>query len=114
MRVWRASLPLRSSQFLLGRSSRPGEDSQHFLFLHDDEVFAINLDFGAGILAEQDAVAVVNGQREGLALIVGAAFAGGDDFALLRLVFCRVGNDDAATSCRCLFHATDQNAVMEW
>src|SRR5712671_4261782 len=87
-----SSLLARSSEFLFRRRRRPSEDAQHFLFLHDDEVFAINLDFGAGILAEQDAVAVVNGEREGLALIVGAAFAGGDDFALLRLVFGRVGN----------------------
>jgi hypothetical protein len=54
-----------------------------------------------------------NGQREGLAFVVGAAFAGGDDFALLRLVFGAVGDDDAAASGGCFFDATDQNAVVK-
>ena len=55
-----------------------GQDAEDFFFFHDDEVFAINLDFGAGILAEQDAVAFLDCEREGLAFVVGAAFAGGD------------------------------------
>src|SRR5579872_3039429 len=82
----RAALALRSGQFLLGWGAGAGQDAEDFFFFHDDEVFAIDLDFGAGILAEQDAVAFFNRQREGLALVVGAAFTGGDDFALLGLV----------------------------
>ena len=64
--------------------------------LHDEEIFAINLDFGAGVLAEQDAVAFFHSEREHLAFIVGLALADGDDFAFLRFVFGGVGDDDAA------------------
>src|SRR3954451_10306639 len=78
----RTVLPLRAGEFLLGRGSGAGQDSQDFVFLHDDELFAINLDLRAGVLAEQDAVAFFDGQREGLAFVVSAALAGRDDFAL--------------------------------
>src|SRR5580700_8330279 len=105
------ALLLRAGEFFLGRGGGSGEDAEDFFFLHDDELFAINLDLGAGVLAKQDAVALVDGQRESLALIVGPAFAGGDDFAFLGLVLGRVGDDDAATGGRGFLHATDQNAV---
>jgi len=52
----------------LGRAGGAGEDAEDFFFLHDDELFAINLDLGAGVLAEQDAVALFDGQREGFCL----------------------------------------------
>jgi len=50
-----------AGEFLLGRAGGAGEHAQYFVFLHDDELFAINLDFGAGIFAEQDAVAFFYG-----------------------------------------------------
>src|SRR5215469_309137 len=103
---------LRSCQFLLGRGVGSAQDAEDFIFFHDDELFAVDLDLGAGVLAEQDAVAFFNGKWEGLAFVVGTAFAGGDDFALLRLVFGRVGNDDAAAGGGSFFHTTHQNAVM--
>src|SRR2546425_9533366 len=104
-------LPARSSSLSF---SRAGKDSQDFVFFHDQEIFAIELDFGAGILTEQHPVPVFYCQREHLAFIVRAALADGDDFALLRLVLGAIGNDDAATSRFSFFHATHQDAVMEW
>src|SRR5580698_3771708 len=109
-----ALLALRAGEFLLGRGSGACEDAEDFVFLHDDEVFAINLDLGTGILSEQDAVVVMNGQREGLAFIVGAAFSGGNYDTLLRLVFCAVRDNDAASSGGSFLHATDEDAVMQW
>src|ERR1700692_2529931 len=87
------NLAARADGFFLVRAGRSGvrsasKDAENFFFFHDDEVFAIDLDFGAGIFAEQDAVAFFNGERESLAFVVGAAFAGGDDFALLWFIFC--------------------------
>src|SRR5215813_1095213 len=64
-------LLLAARQFLLRRS--PGQDAEHLVFLHDDEFFAVNLDLGAGVLAEQDAVAIFHSQREGLSVFVDAA-----------------------------------------
>ena len=65
-------------------------------------------------MGEQDPVAIFYCEGEYLAFIVRAALADGDDFALLRLVFGAIGNDDAATSGFRFFHATHQDAVMEW
>src|ERR1700731_2208360 len=112
-----AVLSLSAGEFFLaavGWRGGSGKDAEDFVFFHDDEVFAINLDLGAGILAEQDAVVLMNCPRESLALIVGAALAGGDDDALLRLIFCAVGDDDSASGGGSFLHATYQDAVMQW
>src|SRR5215469_3515123 len=84
-------LLLRSSEFFLRVAARAREDAEDFVFLYDDELFAINLDLGAGVLAEQDAVAFFHRQREGLAFVVGPALADGNDFALLGLSLAESG-----------------------
>src|ERR1041385_6769586 len=104
-------LPSRSNGFALGGA---GENSQHFLFAHDDEILAVELDFGAAVLAKQDAVALFHVERTNLAFFVDLALAGGDNFALLRLLFCRVGDNDSATRGLAFFNATDQDAVVQW
>src|SRR5216683_5806785 len=85
-RTAEAPLSPRAGEFLLGRAGSASQNAEDFVFLHDDEVFAINLDFSAGVLSKQDAVALFHGQREGFAFVVGPTLAGGDDFALLGLV----------------------------
>jgi len=40
-------------------------------------------------------------------------YVSGDDFALLRLLFCGIRNNDAATNAFALFHAANQNPVMQ-
>src|SRR5580692_783608 len=109
-------LSLSAGEFFLavGWRGGSGKDAEDFVFFHDDEVFAVNLDLGAGILAEQDAVVFMNCERESLALIVGAALAGRDDDALLWFVFCAVGDDDSASGGGSFLHATYQDAVMQW
>ena len=64
--------------------------------LHDQEILAVDLDLGARPLAEQDAVAGLDVERDELAALVAGAGADGDDLALLRLLLGGVGNDDAA------------------
>src|SRR5215210_529451 len=72
------------------------EDAHDVGLLHDEELLAIELHLGARPLAEQDAVAGLHVERAQLALVVERAGAGGDDFALLRLLLGGVGDDDAA------------------
>ncbi len=48
-----------------------------------------------------------------LAFVVGFAVAGGDDFALLRLVLGAIGNDDATTGGLGFLYATYKNPVMQ-
>ena len=97
--------------FLAGSCTR--QDAEDFFFAHDDEVFTIDLDLGAGILAEQNAVAFFHIEGTNLAFFADLAFAGGDDFSLLRLVFGGVGDDDAAAGGIGFFYPTDQDAVMQ-
>src|SRR5690606_12608973 len=81
-----------------GRSDEPARISMGFVdrpeltddahdvgFLHDQKVFAIELHFGARPLAEQNAVASLDVQRDQLASFVARAGANGDNFAFLWL-----------------------------
>src|SRR5919198_4181742 len=81
--------------------------------LHDQEFLAIELDLGAGPLAEQHAVADLDVDRNQLAGLVAAARADGDDFALGGLFLGSVGDDNAA--CGLLFgvDALDHDAVVK-
>ena len=62
----------------------------------DDVLDAVDLDLGAGVLAEQDAVARLHVERADLAVLEDLAVADGDDLALDRLLLGGVGDDDAA------------------
>src|SRR5215470_13412976 len=64
--------------------------------LHDQELLAIELDFGAGPLAEQDAVADLEIDRDQLASLVAAARTDTGHFALRWLFLRGIGNDDAS------------------
>ena len=72
------------------------DDGQDFVLAHDEVFLAIELDFLAGVLAEQDEVAGLHVERHALAVVLGLAIAGSDDFALLRLFLGGVGDDDPA------------------
>src|SRR5260370_443229 len=64
--------------------------TQDVRFLHDHEVLAVELHFGARPLAEQHAVAGLDVERVQLAILVARAGADGDDFAFHRLFLRRV------------------------
>src|SRR5580698_1851603 len=89
------------------------EDAEDFFFAHDEELFTIELDLGAGVLTEEDGVASLDVEREDLAFIVGLALANRDNLALLGLFLGRIGDDDAAADALALFQTTNQDAVMQ-
>ena len=64
--------------------------------LHDEELLAVDLDFRARPLAEQDAFARLELDGRELAALIAAARSDRDDLALLRLLLDGVGNDDPA------------------
>ena len=72
------------------------DDAHDVGFLHDQEILTVDLDLGAGPLAEQHLVALLDVERRELAGLVAAARPDGDDFALLRLLLGGVRDDDAA------------------
>src|SRR5882762_1124150 len=93
---------------------RTGDDAQDLLLLHDEEVFSIKLDLGAGVLAEQNAVALLYRERKDLAFVIGLASANRDDFPFLWFIFGRIGNDEATPSGASFFYSPHQDAVVEW
>src|SRR5205823_11152698 len=87
-----------------------GDDSEDFLLFHDEEVFSVNLDLGTGVLAEQNAVAFFYREGKKLAFVIGLALPNREDFAFLWLIFGRIRDDDAASSCASFFYSPHQNA----
>ena len=90
------------------------DDAQDVGLLHDQEVLAIDLDFGARPFAEQDDVASLDIERDQLAAFVARAWADGDDLAFLRLFLGSVGNDDPALGFHIAFGASNDDAVVKW
>src|SRR5262249_46296203 len=81
--------------------------------LHDQEFIAVELDLGAGPLAEQHPVADLHVDRDELAGLVAPARADGDDLALLRLFLRRVGNNDPAGGLLFGVDALDDDTVVK-
>src|SRR5689334_9608237 len=84
---------LRSDAQVSRASQRSADDPEDVAFLHDDQVFTVDLDLGARPLAEQNLVARLDVERRNLALFALGASADGDDFAFLRLFLGGVGKD---------------------
>ena len=97
---------------LLG-SGNVGEDAHDVAFLHDQEILTVDLDLGAGPLAEQHAVADLDVDRDQLAGFVAATRADGDDFALGGLFLGSVGDDNAACGLLLGVDALDHDAVVK-
>src|SRR6266568_4853619 len=87
------------------------DDAHHVGFLHDDELFAIQLDFRARPFAEQDAIALLDVERVKRAVLAARAGTDGDDLAFHRLFLGGVGDDDAAGGLVGLLDAADEHTV---
>ena len=92
------------------RTGCSADDAEDVRFLHDQQVFTIDLHLGARPLAEQDAVARLHVQRGDLAVFGLGTGASGDDLALLGLLLGGVGDDDPASRLFLGLDATDENA----
>ena len=90
------------------------QDAQDVALLHDQEVFALELDFTARPLAEQDAVTALQIQRLDLAGVIAGAWPDGDDLAFLRLFLGGVGDDDSPLGLLYFLDAADEDAIAEW
>src|SRR6476661_7041848 len=94
-------------------SSGSADNPEDVAFLHDDEVFTVDLDLGARPFAEQDLVAGLDVERRQLALFALGAGADGDDFAFLRLFLGGVGNNDPARGLLVSLDTADEDAIMK-
>src|SRR6202158_2393569 len=102
----------RLSGLLLGGGD-VGQNAHDVALLHDQELFAIELDLGAGPLAEQHAVADLEVDRDQLAGFVAAARAHSGDFALRGFFLGAVRDDDAASCLLFGVDALDHDAVVK-
>src|SRR5439155_359899 len=89
------------------------DDAENVAFLHDDQVFTVDLDLGARPLAEQDLVAGLDVQRRDLALVRASAGADRNHFAFLRLFLCGVGNDDPARTLLLGLDTADEDTIVK-
>src|SRR5258705_13487197 len=89
------------------------DDAEDVLLLHDEVLLAVQLDLAAGVLAEEDPIALLQREGELLPVLGHPAGPDRDDLALLRLLLRGVGNDDAAVLVVLLLDAPDEHAVME-
>src|SRR3712207_9186787 len=71
---------------LAGFLSGSFDDAEDVALLHDQEILAVEAHLGAGPLAEKDAVAFLDVQRNELAGLVARAGADGQHLAFLRLL----------------------------
>src|SRR5262245_32633527 len=84
------------------------------VFLADDEVlFAVDVDLGARVLVEEDAVALLHVERLQLAVFGHLPLADRDHLALLGLLLGGVGDDDAALGLGFLVDALHEDSVLE-
>src|SRR5579859_2132444 len=73
---------------------RTRNDAQNFFLFHNEEILSIEFDFGSRVLAEQHGVAFLYRELEQFTFIVGLALPHRDDSALLRFIFCGIGDDE--------------------
>src|SRR6476646_8033806 len=88
-------------------------NAQNIAFLHDDQVFTVDLDLGARPFAEQDLVAGLDVERRDLAVVRTGARADRDHFAFLRLFLGGIGDDDPARGLLVGLDSANEDAVMK-
>jgi hypothetical protein len=91
----------------------PSDDAQDLVFAQNHVFLIVDLDFRAGVLAEQHAIARLDLERDHLAVLADASRADRDDAALGRLLAGGVRDDDAALLLFLLLDPLDQDAVVQ-
>src|SRR5579864_239660 len=72
-------------------------DRQNVFLAHDEQLFALDLDLGAGILGVEHLGALAHLERRALAVVVELAWAYRQHGATLWLLLSRIGQDHAAS-----------------
>src|SRR5260370_34966264 len=98
---------------LLGRLGGRIQNAEDFILAHNHVLFAIQLDVAAGIFSEKDAISDFDVEWNQLPIFQALALPYGDNFAFLRLLFGRVGDDDSASNRFLLLDPFYGNAIVE-
>src|SRR2546426_1569801 len=99
-----------------GMDSSPfsADDSEDLFFADDHVLDIVDLDFGADVLADEDTVAGLDVKRNPLAVVIQTTRSDGNDLPLERLLFGRVGDDEAAFHLLVGLRSLDQDSVTQW
>jgi hypothetical protein len=89
------------------------EDAEELALADDDVLDVLDLDLGAGVLAEHDGVALLHEHGHARAVVEHLARADGDDLALHRALLGALGKEDAAGGLRLGLEGLDEDAVFE-
>jgi hypothetical protein len=89
------------------------EDAEHVLFPQDEVVLAVELDLGAGVLAEQHGVTGLDVQGAELAVLEELAVAHGHHVALERLLLGGLRDEQAALGLVLLCNALDNKPILK-
>src|SRR5713226_9511357 len=89
------------------------QNSEHLVFAHQQVLIAVQLDLVARVFAEQNALAHLHVERHHFAVFEQFAFSNREHLSLLRLLFRRIGNDDAPADRLFVFHSFHHDAVIE-
>lgn len=90
------------------------DDCEQVTCRQQEVLLAVVLQLGAAVLGEDDGVALVDANRNDLALVIGAAWADGDDGSLLRLFLSGVWDNQAGSGGGFCFYDLDENLVLKW
>src|SRR5947208_8313123 len=89
------------------------DKSEDVLLGQDQELLTIELEFGAGVLLEEDLVALLEVDRNALAVLITVTRTDGEDLALLRLLFRGVRQVDPGVRLLLAVQGLDDNARAE-
>src|SRR6202171_844262 len=89
-----------------------GKLGKNFVFTKNQVIFVFYFNFGATVFAKQHPVAGLYVEGNALTLL-DFARASCNHFALLRLLFGRIGDDDSALDCLFFLNPLDQHAIMQ-
>src|SRR5919198_208425 len=89
------------------------DHSEHVLLAEDQVVLALDLHFGARVLAEQDPIAGPDVERPHLAVLEDFPVPHRDHLALERLLLGRIGDDDPALGLVLLGDALDDEPILK-
>src|SRR4051794_28114408 len=89
------------------------ENCEDVVLTDDQALLAIELDLGAAVLPEEDAVADLHVELLDRAVLEDLAVANSDDLTLDRLLFGRIGDDDPTLGLLLFLHSLEDHAVLQ-
>jgi hypothetical protein len=87
--------------------------AEDVVLANDQVLVSLDVDLGAGVLAEQHPVALLDVERMNFAFVVDLALADGDHLALLGLLLGGIRDDDPALGLLFFIDPLDEDAILQ-